>query len=217
MAEILSRMAIYRFKVSFEDYEDVTREIEIKSDQTFADLHECIQSAVAFDGQMQSSFYMSNDNWLKGKEICSHEKLNKAGKKISHMRDSKLSSFIADPHQKIYYVVDGEAPWTFHIELVKIIPTGDVKLSYPRVSRANGEAPRQFIVTIPPPGSGEEDFLEIVDEPNGQDVDSIVEAVDETEFGNDISEDNESSDITDDSGEGDENLDDVEVGDEDDR
>ncbi|MBK7855962.1 MAG: hypothetical protein IPJ79_14750 [Bacteroidetes bacterium] len=62
-------MAIYRFKVSFEDYEDVSREIEIKSDQTFAELHHAIQSAISFDGQKQSSFYMSNDNWIKGRKF----------------------------------------------------------------------------------------------------------------------------------------------------
>ena len=32
-------MAIYRFKISFEDFDDVVREIDIKTTQTFEDLH----------------------------------------------------------------------------------------------------------------------------------------------------------------------------------
>ncbi len=32
-------MAVYKFRVSFEDYDDIHRDIEIKSNQTFADFH----------------------------------------------------------------------------------------------------------------------------------------------------------------------------------
>ncbi|HNR19547.1 MAG TPA: hypothetical protein PKN75_07755 [Bacteroidia bacterium] len=210
-------MAIYRFKVSFEDYEDVSREIEIKSDQTFAELHHAIQSAISFDGLKQSSFYMSNDNWIKGKEICTHQKTDKAGKKVAHANDAKLSAYIVDPHQKIYYVVDGDAPWTFHIELVRILPSADLKISYPHVARKNGEAPRQYTVTVPPPGSGEDEFLELDETPTEADDDGVVEAVDESELGDDMSEEGEETAETEE-GEGDENFDDVQMsGDEDDR
>jgi hypothetical protein len=210
-------MAIYRFKISFEDYEDVTREIEIKSDQTFADFHQAIQSAISFDGQKQSSFFMSNDNWIKGKEICTQHKTDKSGKKIAHVNNSKLSAYIVDPHQKIYYVVDGDAPWTFHIELVKILASADLKISYPHLIRKNGEAPRQYIVTVPPPGSGEDEFLELDDSQPEAEDDNVVEAVDESELGDDMSEEGGEASETEE-GERDENFDDVEMsGDEDDR
>lgn len=210
-------MAIYRFKVSFEDYEDISREIEIKSDQTFAELHHAIQSAISFDGQKQSSFYMSNDNWIKGKEICTQHKTDKAGKKVVHVNDAKLSAYIVDPHQKIYYVVDGDAPWTFHIELVRILPSADLKISYPNVLKKNGEAPRQYIVTVPLPGSGEEEFLDVGDSQPDTEDDQMVEAVDESELGDDMSEEGESKEESEE-GEVDENFDDVEMtGDEDDR
>ena len=32
-------MAIYKFKITFEDYDEVCREIEIKSNQSFEDLN----------------------------------------------------------------------------------------------------------------------------------------------------------------------------------
>ncbi len=49
-------MAVYRFKVSFEEHEDISREIEIRSDQTFEDLHNAIQQAVGFDASQPASF-----------------------------------------------------------------------------------------------------------------------------------------------------------------
>ena len=44
-------MAVYRFRITFENFEEVYREIEIKSDQTFEDLHFAIQSSIGFDAK----------------------------------------------------------------------------------------------------------------------------------------------------------------------
>ena len=62
-------MAIYRFRVTYEDHEDVYRDIEIKSIQTFEDLHHAIQEAIGFDKSKPASFYMSDDYWRKDQEI----------------------------------------------------------------------------------------------------------------------------------------------------
>ena len=56
-------MAIYRFKVAFEDNEDVYREIEIKSAQNFEDFHNVILQSIDFDNIHDSSFYISDDHW----------------------------------------------------------------------------------------------------------------------------------------------------------
>lgn len=173
-------MAVYRFRVSFEDYEDISREIEIRSDQTFLDLHQTIQTSIQFDGEKPSSFFMSNDLWIKGKEIASHPKTGKNGEKIPEMSNSKLSGFIADPHQKIYYSVDPANPWTFHIELVKILKEIDAKIALPRVSKVSGDAPKQFLNPIPPPDGGEED-LAALDEPVNE-TEPVVEGIDEDEL-----------------------------------
>ena len=62
-------MAVYKFKVYFEDYEDIYRVIEIKSNQTFLDFHHAILESIKFDNKQLASFYMSNDAWKKGQEI----------------------------------------------------------------------------------------------------------------------------------------------------
>jgi hypothetical protein len=62
-------MAVYKFKISFEDYEDIFRVIEIKSTQTFLDLHKAILDSIGFDQKQMASFYMSNDSWKRFQEI----------------------------------------------------------------------------------------------------------------------------------------------------
>ena len=130
----LPRMAIYRFRVTFEDYDDVYRDIEVRSNQTFEDLHHAIQSAIGFDASKPASFYMSNDNWTKGREITSRELSEEQAAQIASLRKARLCDYIADPHQKIYYLFDFTSKWAFHTELTKISKTEEPGPIIPDVS-----------------------------------------------------------------------------------
>lgn len=135
-------MAIYRFRISFEDYDDINREIDIKSNQTFEDLHRAIHRSTGYNAEKPSSFYVSTDNWLKGDEIAINPTQRKIDNGVVLMENSKLSSFIDDPHQKFYYIYNFERPFDFHVELVKIILDKDPKIEYPYVVKSVGEAPK---------------------------------------------------------------------------
>ena len=157
-------MAIYRFKVSFEDYDDVVREIEIKSNQTFEDLHRAIHQSTKYKAEVSSSFYVSNDHWIKADEISYLPNDRKINNGVALMANSKLSAFIDDPHQKFYYTYNFERPVDFHVELVKILLNDEAGKTYPYVFRSSGEVPRLAgtgLVTpvdVPAP-SDEFDFL----------------------------------------------------------
>lgn len=152
-------MAVYRFKISFEDYEDVYREIEVTSEQTFAQFYTTILSSIGFEDHGVASFYMSNDSWKKGTEITNKEGKLKDGKPVALMAKALLKNYIADPHQKIYFVIESESIWAFHVELIKILPTADSHQSYPFVKKVIGEAPKQFKVVIPPSVTEEDGLL----------------------------------------------------------
>lgn len=148
-------MAIYRFKVKFEDHEEVFRVIEIRTTQTFKDFHNAIQQAIGFDNSKNASFYMSDDFWRKGTEITLKDDveedvdLKRKPKRLMHK--SKMAEFIEDPHQKMLYLFDFEAQWSFTIELIKIIVDEDVIASYPRCINSAGIAPKQYKPTTLPP------------------------------------------------------------------
>ena len=135
-------MAIYRFKISFEDFDEVVREIDIKSTQTFEDLHKAIHRSTGYTPEKSSSFYVSTDNWIKGDEIAYLPTQKKTDRKVSLMEKSKLSSFIEDPHQKFYYIYNFERPFDFHVELIKIILETDPNIEYPFLVKSTGEAPK---------------------------------------------------------------------------
>lgn len=135
--------AVYKFKVTFEDYEDIYRVIEIKSTQTFLDFHKIILQAVGFDSKQLASFYMSNDSWKKGEEITLEDMTEDPENPIKTMEKCKLNQFIEDPHQKILYVYDFTECWTFYIELTSISKEIAGK-AYPEITKSVGLAPKQY-------------------------------------------------------------------------
>ena len=148
-------MAVYRFRVTFEDY-DGFRDIDIRSNQTFEDLHYAIHQAIGYKAAYASSFYVSNDQWHKGEEIALFPTEKKKAAGVNLMKDTKLSKFIDDPHQKFYYIFNFEQPLDFQVELIRIMIEADPKITYPNCVKSYGEAPKQFIVTTAPPAPGDE-------------------------------------------------------------
>lgn len=158
-------MAVYRFRVTFEDQDDVYREIEIRANQTFEDLHYALLGAISFDTNHEASFFMSDDFWRKGQEITLRPQpveddddvprlKRKAPAKV--MKQSKLAAFIEDPHQKIVYIYDFKVNWILYLELVKIV-SEDPKATYPRCIKSVGAAPKQYKLVTPPPVALEEE------------------------------------------------------------
>ncbi len=170
-------MAIYRFRATFEDYEDVYREIDMPAKSTFLDLHTAIHKSTGYAVEVSSSFYVSNDQWKKGTEIALLPSARKVANAVLNMEDIRLSKFIDDPHQKFYYTYNFDYPYDFHVELIKILKEEDGK-EYPAVFKSVGEAPKSAAAANFPLATGLED-----EEDEEDDI-----PVDETEYGVDDEE-----------------------------
>ena len=114
-------MAIYRFRVSFEDYDEIIRRNDVLSKHTVLDLHFAIQKALGYDPERPSSFYISNDQWKKGEEFTYLPSDQKLKKGALLMENTRLNKHIDDPHQKFYYTYNFERPFDFHVQLIKIL------------------------------------------------------------------------------------------------
>lgn len=181
-------MAVYRFRVAFEDQEDVIREIEVLGKQSFGELHRSIQEAIAFDNSKDASFYMSDDYWRKGQEITNRKLQQdddddddyRVKKKPSAkpMNSSRVADFIDDPHQKIVYEFDPAVKWTLMIELVRIL-NEEPKVTYPRTVKSSGAAPKQYKQVIAPPVEDEDDVEDEEDKKAREKLFIVEEGYDE--------------------------------------
>ncbi len=131
---------IFHFRVLPDQSEEVFRDIEIKSSDTFEEFHQAIVEAFEFSGDEIASFYMSNEDWDKGEEITQMDMGGPGDEGIKMMKETSLDEMIFDEGQKLLYLYDFMRMWIFFVELVAIseAKTGQ---SYPSVILTVGDAP----------------------------------------------------------------------------
>lgn len=134
-------MAVYKLRVTFEEYEDVYRDIEIRASQTFFDLHHAILQFVSFDTKHAASFFVSDEYWRKNDEITLLEEDLEDGVKL--MKKVKISSTVVDPNQRYIYLYDKKVLWSFMVQLIKLVPEDNL-VTYPRCVKTVGTAPKQY-------------------------------------------------------------------------
>ena len=178
---------IYRFKVWFEEEEDIFRVVDIAPSATFLSLHEVVLDSIGFKKDLPSSFYCSDDNWRKGKEIS----LKDSSKLL--METAKLKDHINDPHQKFIFITDFNENWTLNIELQSI--QNDVNgISYPFVFKSVGKAPKQNEGIGRFKTVDENEFDEIANKLVSKHAPMIDEDFDEEGFGEEGEDSDEDSD-----------------------
>jgi hypothetical protein len=137
-------MAVLKFRVYFEEDDAIYRDIVIKHTQFFSDLHQAILKSYEFDNKHAATFYRSNDQWVRGREI-SAEKYDKEYKAPPLlMQETSIGSEIRDPNQKFVYIYDFVRNWTFLVELINVTKEESSKITYPATSRTEGIGPQQY-------------------------------------------------------------------------
>ena len=138
-------MAVLKFRVFFEEDDTIYRDIAIKHNQSFFELHQAILAAYEFDSIHQASFYRSNDSWQRGRAI-SLEKYDNVEYKVDplDMFETNIGTEIRDTEQKFVYVYDFQKNWSFQIQLIGVSKEENVKLIYPTITRKEGIGPSQY-------------------------------------------------------------------------
>lgn len=136
-------MAILKFRIYLEEDEAVHRDVLILHTQTFLELHQAILKSFEFDNKHQATFYRSNDNWQRGREI-SLQQYDKNYKVVPLLMDqTAIGSEIHDTNQRFIYIYDFVKNWTFLIELINVSKENS-KSDYPQIIRVEGIGPQQY-------------------------------------------------------------------------
>jgi hypothetical protein len=138
-------MAVLKFRVFFEEDDTIYRDIAIKHNQSFFELHQALLAAYEFDSIHQATFYRSNDSWQRGRAI-SLEKYDNVEYKVDplDMFETNIGTEIRDTEQKFIYVYDFQKNWSFQIQLIGVSKEENAKLTYPTITRKEGIGPSQY-------------------------------------------------------------------------
>lgn len=138
-------MSIYKLRVLAEGEQEIFRDIEIKSNQNFEDLHEMIVASFGFDGTQMASFYISDDSWNKGQEITLFDvgAEDEGMEKILVMEEVKINTVTNCLGNHLLYAYDFLNIHNFFIELIEIKVKAEADF-YPRVVYSQGELSNEF-------------------------------------------------------------------------
>ena len=133
-----------KFRAYFEEDETIYRDVAIRHTQSFRDLFESIVKAYEFDNKHQATFFRSNDQWQRGREITLsvYDKEYQAPPLL--MEETTIGAEIRNPNQRFVLVYDFNRNWIFHIELINVSKEEEAKLTYPAITRVEGITPSQY-------------------------------------------------------------------------
>lgn len=137
-------MPVLKFRVYWEEDESVYRDIAIKPNQSFLQFHQSILQAFEFDSKHKATFFRSNDNWQRGREIILEKDTAPRKAEPLLMVDTPIAAAVKDPNQKFIYLYDFAKSWTFLVELIGISKDENSKITYPYCVRKEGLAPSQY-------------------------------------------------------------------------
>lgn len=128
-----------KLRIILDVQEDVFRDIYIDSQTNLLDLHKIIAKSFGFSGSEMASFYTTDEDWNQGEEIPLENILEEGG--ILCMENVLVQDIFQNKEDKLIYVYDFFAMWTFFIEVLKLNATKEKNL--PIVSLSVGKIPEK--------------------------------------------------------------------------
>ncbi len=136
------RIRILRGFYAPSDALEIWREVEVRADQTLADLGELIPSAFGFDDDHLWAFFLSGKPWDRASEYARMPDLDLVtGARLRGADRLRIRD--APAGKEFLFLFDYGDEWHFGVKLAR---TAEVEpgVRYPRVVAAKGEAPPQY-------------------------------------------------------------------------
>lgn len=130
---------MYKIRVILDTPEDVIRTVLIDNATNLKSLHHTIATSFGFDGKEMASFYRTDHEWNQGGEIPLFN-MSEAGEGIS-MENCFIRKTLPEVNDKLIYVYDFFAMWTFYVEVIEISNTSSADL--PKTILSVGEIPKE--------------------------------------------------------------------------
>ncbi|GIV33394.1 MAG: hypothetical protein KatS3mg031_0929 [Chitinophagales bacterium] len=131
-------MKVIKFEIQVDELDDVVREIEMKPDNTFKDLHSLLQKTFGIKGERGASFFISNKRWQKLNEITLGRE-SRFERSIDGLKTPVDK--ILNETDRLIYSSDDVPQFTFLMAAQEA--EAPVKAqSLPRITRAEGNLPQ---------------------------------------------------------------------------
>lgn len=135
---------VYTFRGLSNEEDSFYLEISVRSDQTFMQFHKGLQEGLGYDKGQIASFYLTNRNWEKEKEVTLIDMSDEQVRDILNMEDTRIKELIIGEKTRLVYVFDFFFERAIHLELINK-ELSEVRDGYPTIVQCTGTIPSQII------------------------------------------------------------------------
>ncbi len=132
---------IYKIAFSCEEGDNFRLVFEADPDATFLELHEAILSAVKYNNDQMTSFFMCNDRWEKEQEVTLIEMDRNFDYDNMVMDRTHLADLMKEQGQRLIYIFDPMFERYFFGSLKEILPGS---MTGVKCVEKKGKAPKQL-------------------------------------------------------------------------
>ncbi|PHS52617.1 MAG: hypothetical protein COB01_07350 [Lutibacter sp.] len=163
----------YRIRIILDVKDDVIRDLIVAESISLEELHFTIAKSYGFKGKEMASFYRTNNSWEEGEEIPLFD-ISEDGSSQT-MGTFLITDILTNVGEKLIYVYDFMAMWTFFVELAEISDSKEDGL--PKIALSFGDAPDE---------APEKEFKsdKPLDDINAFDDENELENIDDFDFNN---------------------------------
>jgi hypothetical protein len=116
----------YRIRIILDVPSDVIRDIIIDENSNLEAFHFTIAKSFGFKGQEMASFFRTNNDWDQGEEIPLFNMSDDSTTQT--MQNTALKDVFINKGDKLIYVYDFLALWTFFVEFIKVVDADEKQL-----------------------------------------------------------------------------------------
>ncbi len=134
---------VFTFRMLSGGDDGFVRDFEVKAGQTLLELHHAIQENLGFDPGLMSSFFTTDESWVKGDE---YPLINMTGEEgVRTMENTKVGDLVKGKEDKLLYLYDYLSNRGFFMEVVEV-KEAEEGVTYPFCSRDAGDPPPQLLM-----------------------------------------------------------------------
>ena len=111
---------IFLFRIISDENPDFFRDLVADDSDTFLDFHNSLQKDLGYDPSQLASFFITNENWEKEREITLIDMIQEPGIECFTMEQVSLGEYLKELNQRMIYVFDFFSDRVFFIELIEM-------------------------------------------------------------------------------------------------
>ena len=138
---------ILLFRIISNEDQEFYRDLVIDGSDTFLDFHHVLQENLDFDPTQLASFFITDNNWEKEKEITLIDMMQEAGAETLTMENVIMEQYFDDVNQRMIYVFDFFSERAFFMELIEYSDQVSPRKT-PFIAQSVGDPPQQLALDM---------------------------------------------------------------------